>query len=786
MKTGGTMNFLKRAGAILMLVAVFASSCNKYADDFKQINTKLDALAAAVAGVSTLTADNAALKAQVTALQTAVAALPTAASVTALQTGLASVTTTIGTINTNLSNLATSFATTGATKADVTAVITSMTTQLATLKAQLVTDNGTQTATLNASIAALQTSINALQTSLGTLSGTAATQASVDALKVQLAAAQVSLATLLANSNMFSGDVVISTDVEMTFWAKKIAQLGMINGNLTINTTNISAAKLDSLNLVVKNIGAIIGSQGLIKNSVNVISTSTSTLLDLSRLVSVAGDYTVSGVKVNDSNLSSVGGNFSVNYAGPYAYPNLTSVIGKLTLTRLATSISLPNVVVSGGVFDGISNGAGVLVYPEATSIILSGGVTSLTAAVATQITLGATDYLSGLIVSAPTAAAVVDLSAATKATGAVSVTTGNGGTVLFTNLASAAGAVSVTTGDGGTVLFTNLASAAGGVTVNTGTSGTVDFSKLATADGGISLTGPASVTFPLMTSGLLTSNATTVVLTKHDGVSAPVLAAVTDLTIGGLDVAGFNLANYNSTLLTASITAKSTSTVASVTSSTNTKLTSLALVGPMVGAVVDDQQKLTALTTSGVINSLVINSCDIITGVTLANTHLVGGTGSVLIVTNNPQLTSLKSSTDYPATITVTGNALLTSLDLSSYVTKLLAASSALTTITINTNKLSGNYTNAVAITPTTPYVPTTITSADLTKLKAFVATYPATAPPALVMAVDLDLVTLAGGTTTATLSSRMGADFATSPAFAAGASTKGIQTKAEMALVQ
>ncbi len=760
MKTGGTMNFLKRAGAILMLVAVFASSCNKYADDFKQINTKLDALAAQFAGVTQLSADNAALKAQITALQTAVAALPSTASITALSTGLAGVVVKIDAITTTLNAVALVGTATKTVvdglKTDLAALKTKVDADNLAMKAQLTalgTTDAAQTAQLTALIAdnvTILASIAALQTSMDgialTGSGSDATALTIQGLQLMLNAQKVILDQLLANSNMYNGDVTITTGPELTFYAGKISQLGIINGNLVINTTALST-KLDSVNFVVKNIGAVIGTQSGVKNSVTVTSTSTATLLDLSRLVSVAGNYTVSGVDVNDANLSSVGGNFSINYDGPYAYSNLTTVTGNLTLTRVptsstkagTTSINLPSVVVSGNVYDG-TNAAGVIVYPEATTIILSGGVTSVTAAVATQITLGATGYASGLIVSAPTAAAVVDLSAAT----------------------SAAGAVSVTTGNGGTVKFTNLASAAGGVAVNTGTSGTVDFSKLVTAAGGISLTGPATIEFPLMTSGALTSDATTVTLTKHDGVSAPVLAAVTNLTIGGLNVAGFTLANYNATLLTASITAKSTSTVASVLTTANAKLTGLTLAGPLVSAVVDGQSKLTSLATSGVINSLTVNNNAIITGLTLAHTHLIGGTGSVLVVTNNAALTALVSSTDYPAVITVTGNALLTSLNLSSYVTKLLSATGANTAITINTNKLSGNYTNAVAITPTTPYVETTITSADLAKLKAFVATYPATGNPTITLAVNLDLVTLAGGTTTATLASRMNADTA------------------------
>ncbi len=801
MKTGGTMNFLRRAGVILMVVAIFASSCNKYADDFKQLNTKLDALAATVAGVTQLSADNAALKAQITALQTAVSGLPTTGSITGLGTSLTALSGKVDGIVTALANLATAGS---ATKA----IVDGLKTDLAALLKKVTDDNkamsdkltalGTtdvaqsqQLTDLIAANNALATQISTAQTSLDnltTLTGTTATQSAVDALKVQLAAAQATLNQLLANSNMYNGDVTITTDKEMTFWSKKIAQLGMINGNLTINTTAISASKLDSVNLVVKAIGAVIGSQAGVKNSVTITSTSTATKLNVSGLVSVSGNYTVSGVAINDANLSTVGGNFSVNYDGPYAYPNLTGVTGNLTLTRIATSttkagttsISLPTVVVSGSVFDG-TNAAGVLVYPEATSIALSGGVTSLTAVVATQITLGSTAYPApGLAVQASTtAAAVVDLSAAT----------------------SAAGAVSVNAFNGSTVKFTNLASAAGGVTVNTGTSGTVDFSKLATAAGGITLAGPATIEFPLLASGALTSDATTVTLTKHEMAIAPVLAKVVTLTLGNVNNA-VNLDAYNTTLVTASVSGKAQTTWAATTGSVATtssaKLTTLTLGGNLASASLAGLTKLTSLTTSGNVNSLTVDGASVLTAMTLGHNYYQpgnvanGGPGSNLVITNNPLLTALTPSVlDYPASIVITGNAKLALLDLSSYKTKLLSATGANTTITINSNALVGDYTNAVAITPTTPYAETVIKSTTLASLKAFIASYPATGVPTLTLAINIDKVTLGGVAGNATLSARMSADAAHTMTpggapFNFGAPATGITIQKEFTLVQ
>lgn len=810
MKTGGTLNFLKRAGAMFLLIAVFASSCNKYADDFKQLNTKLDALAAQVAGVTQLSTDMTAVKASLTAIQTAVAALPQTSAITGLSTSLTTLTNNLAALATKVDNINTTLTSVANAGTATKAVVDQLTKDLAALNTKVTNDDkaiadqltalttgqGTLTAGQTAikdQLTALQTANTALkdqltqvQTALAGLaqtgSGSDATALTIRGLQLMLQAQKLELDQLLANSNMYNGDVVITSGPELTFWTKKVAQLGMINGNLVVKTANL-ASNLDSVNFVTKNIAAVIGTQGTVKNSVTIVSTSTTTVLDLSHLVSVAGDYSVTGVKVNDSNLSSVGGNFLVNFDGPYAYPNLSTVSGNLTLTKVAssttapvkagtTSISLPKVAVTGSVFDGV-NLASVLNYPDATSIVLSGGVTSLTAAKATSIVLGSTDYTSGLTVQAPTAAAVVDLSAATG-----SATTG---------------AINVTTGNGGSVLLTKLTKAPAGVLINTGTSGTVDFTALASAAGGVGLTGPATVSFPALVSGSVSSDATTVTMAKHAAAAADVIALpnVTTLTMGAI-ANPFNLTAYP-TLVTASITGKTITTNpmpagalgAVTTGAANNVLATVTLGGTLESATLDGLVKLASVTTSGVINKFTLNNCAIITGVTLAHNYYVGGPGSELIVTSNPKLTSLSSGVlDYPKTITVTGNALLTSLNLSSYVTKLFAAPGAITTVTINSNKLGGNYTNAQAIQPTSPYIETTITSADLKTLKAFVASYPSTTPPTLVLAVNLDKVTLAGGTTTATLSARMTADTGHTPAFAAPGT--GITTAAEFALVQ
>jgi len=771
MKTGGTLNFLKRAGAILMLLAIFASSCNKYADDFKQLNTKLDALATQVAGVTQLSTDVAALKSQITSLASAVSALPNpTASIAALATSLTAATTKIDGITASLATLATAVGTkasaadvtkavadvTANIKAELTAQLKTVNASITAAQAAMVASNDAQTIANNKAIvdsntaqsAALTAAIGAIGTQLIALNaGTAVTdaqlQASVNALALLVTGQKAILDQLLANSNMYTGDVTITSIPEMRFFYGKISQIGIVSGNVVINTTNLTT-KLDTVNLISSKIASVIGTG---KNVT--ITTVAGTTLDLSKLVNISGAYSVSGVDVSDDNLTTVGGAVTLSYAGAYNLPNLTSVGGTLTLFNvlsattpfpsLITSINVPNATATG-----LSDGGtvGIVSYPKATSIVIGGGVTiapSLTAAIATTITLGTTS-ISGLTISA----------------------------ILCTTL--------------------NIASAttASGTSITTAAGCALDLTKVATSALGLTVTGPTTLSLPAMTSaagGLTSSTATTVSLPLHAWAVPATLSAVTSLTLG--KVANLVAAGNYPTLTTLAVTGTPSVTFATLlgsvtTTASNTVLASVTLGGNLSSAVITGCAKLTSLTTAGVINSLTIDTNAILAGVTLAHTHLVGATGSELIVTNNVKLLALNSGVlDYPKTITVTGNTLLASLTLSSYVTKLNEIAGSMTTITIGTNVLAGAYTKAVAATPTTSYVETTITSADLHTLKAFVASYKAAY---ITLSVNLDAVKIGTGTA-ATLAVQMDADSAN--VAIVGAAT-GINTLAEFALVQ
>jgi len=845
MKTGGTMNFLKRAGAILMVVAIFVSSCNKYADDFEQINTKLDALAAQVAGVTQLTTDMTALKAQVTALQTAVASLPTKAqqdaSFAALAAQLTATTVKIDAIATTLNTVA---ATGTATKA----VVDKLATDLAALTAKVTADNkalmeasaaqlvkltaidtkvtgidtkvdalaaamvaldakvvalqaavaqnGTDIAALAAQVTAQTAKIDQLSTDLAALAASTASsfaaataQAAIDAaaaaqassdilaqiaianttlagvaqtgtvaevtaatimgLQAMLNAQKAQLDIIVASTAMYNGNVNLTTDAEVDFYMTKLSVLGIVNGSVNVDKTNVSAGKLANFDKITGKITATIGGAG---GTVTVPNLRVGDAIDFSLLTSTGGAVTITGAaKATGADiklpvLSQVGGALTLNYDGPYASATISKIGGDLILVNKAvvaatsplgtTTIDMPLAVVATGfkLGDVVGPATGIVSYPLATKVLLAGDIISLTAAKATEIKLGSAKYAAGLTVSASTtAAATIDISAATDITGAASITGFGASTVNLAALKTCTGGLTVTTGATGAVTLTAFNDPAG-----------------------VTVTGPKTLELPAMAAGPITSaTAETVTLAKHDWVIVPTIGAVKTLSATNV----FAPVTLPASTITATISGKVTTVVPAVTTAAcianaaNTVLTSVTLGGTLASANLGAVPNLATVVTSGVVNSFTLNACPKVAGMTLGHKHYEGSTGSVMVVTGNAILTSLTTSVDEMATLTVTGNPLLTSCNFASYVTKTVSGNP---TITINTNKLSASYTNAIAATITTPYVEATLTSADVATLKAYIALY--TAP---VLAIDLDAVKIGAGAAT-TLSVKMLADAA------------------------
>ncbi len=219
MKTGGTMNFLKRTGAILLLVAVFASSCNKYADDFKQVNTKLDALATQVASISQVSTDLAAVKASIASLQTAIAAQPTstaqAAQFAAVAAQLTAMTTAVASLDAQIKAVVTAGS---ATKA----VVDGLKTDLAALSATVATNNVAAIKAASDAMAKLTTNsadIAALKTQLATMAAAdVLVAADVAAIKTGVAANTTAIATNAAALTVQAGQIT-ALAIQLTAFA---------------------------------------------------------------------------------------------------------------------------------------------------------------------------------------------------------------------------------------------------------------------------------------------------------------------------------------------------------------------------------------------------------------------------------------------------------------------------------------------------------------------------------------------------------------------------------------
>ena len=830
----------------LALALVF-TSCNKYANDFSALKDQITALDVKVNGVVALQSQLTATTAQVTALQTAVAALPTSASIAALSTGLATANTNIAAAQTALTALATSGTATKAVvdglKTDLTALAATVAANNTALNTKVDANNTAAVAANTAAIAAnaaLSTKITAAQASLDAITvfeSTLATQAVVNALTVKVDAAQAGINTLLAAAAVFQGAVSINSDNLVDFFAPLFASLGMVQGNVTIDATTISAGKIAKLNSILNNLVAVFA------GDLSVTSTSAK-LLTLNNLSSVTGNLTVVGGNLSSVStivfpvLTNVTGNLILNLDGAYSYTSTLTIGGNLTLTDKATAagvtgtlgVSIPNWVVTGTISDGVA--AGTPTFAAATGINMPTGTsTSITANAATSVaitgnvpatfTLNANNAAT-VTLGRATAATALTVSA-TKAASSVTVTTpGVTGNLAITGSATSTVSLPTLVTVGGTTGITAVTVTAPALVTLTGaatfTSTTpLSLPALTTATGGITAATATAVTLPVAVNPGASSFAAAKDLTIKSIASANLTAAILENITITESAAVFS--TTSAVLKTISVTGKA-ATANSVTYSgaAGTALTTATFGGTLAAVSVTGLgttgDKLTSLTTSGVINSFTLDNSDVITSVSLGHTHLVGGTGSVLVIVNNAKLASLTTSTDKMDILRVSNNALLAVADFSSYHTVI---SGPITELTVYNNKLGGAYTKPTAATLTTPAIQATITSAALATLKPVLALQVAGAFPAITtfqLGVDGDIDSATTGTqllssaatafsavTTPTNRGQLSLDAAvingiavglvndvyiTSDAVTTDVATNGINTRAEFSLVQ
>ena len=627
--------------------------------------------------------------------------------------------------------------------------------------------------------------IETVLTNLGTLSTTVADNntvltASVTGLQLALAAAQRDLTILLNASAMYNDNVNISTDSDVDFYLAKLFQMGIINGNLIVNTDAVT--KIADLNKILAAVVAVIGTNDAVQvitsgnhhhnNNAWTITTvagsghfvtiedQIGSSLTATLLTSIRGDYTVTGSDISDPKIDNVGGAVTYEYAGAYESVSLKTVGTNLVLHSDTTTanINFPNVIVGGHVGDGSHSPNGTVAFnsPHTDKIVFGletgGQIHNLTTTNATWIKIGTAEYDGALAITA-WEALTIDLSAATTAASTVTIASG----------------LSATTGSATTVNLSNLTTS-GALTVWADSTADVMLHKF-DASVMVTIRGPHTLDIPVWLgqpgSDLSAPETKTLTLEKYRwwSVTAPAtipttpeLAEIETLTLGNA-LENVNIGTYptlKKVVLTGAAFGDAThwatisgAHVPGVSTTGNAKLEWLQLGGIMNAVSVSNLPKLTAVATSGIINTMILDNADALLSVTLGHSNFegavgYGGPGSDLWITGNAKLASVTTTgLDKMHSLKIVNNALLTSLDLHSYVNPLNTVGFAASLWVFN-NKLSGTFSPALAEFGTTAYQEAKITCATLEGLRDYVAVLDNAHATYDNFQVDVDLSTL------------------------------------------
>ena len=566
----------------------------------------------------------------------------------------------------------------------------------------------------------------------------------------------------------------------------------IVNGNVLILGADLDSDALAArVNAVTNKIRTVIGAVTITTGDAN-ITFDTASFID--------GDASLSnGVSIGA--LATVSGDVDLGHYGDVSVTTLTSV-SSLTFSN-STSITALTI-------DGLASGdLGTYDFPLATSIVLgdialnppAAGGNTVTATLATTFT-SAFDGTLGNITFTTSGVAVVRLSA-TKIVGTVTLTNnGTGSEGHLEGLTSINGSLD---NPASAINLPALTTVTG--TLSVGSARTVDLPALAshtatlTASSAYSFSANALVTgAPISTHSTATVSVKSVADTAHFTASPTITGLTAVAQAATIDLGGM------AGLVTADITGASTAATAYsvLVSATNTALTTLDVDGVVNTLTVTAAPKLTTLTTAGKITDFTVADTTTMTTINFGHTFISGDTAATVTVSGVTKLTSLDmSSLTKVKTINVQRNAALATIVAPS--STVLAEPIAAISVTVSGNALTGNYDKAVAGTETTSYTMASIESNDLTTLKAFIAAYAAqdgrTASSVsetsgianITHDIQVDVVTIDGGTTTSTLSVALNTDAAaaTGPDAAANSvddttdSSGGITTANEFAIV-
>ena len=646
-----------------------------------------------------------------------------------------------------------------ALKTDLTSIkglsasITAISSEIKALEGKMVTDSD---------ITGILTQIAAVKTAVAALPA----PADVSGISTEVADLNSEIATILeqltkiqaASGGTYAGNLTITNAVQLTA-AEDIVDSSAdgpkmtITGNVYIDADNTGTKEAAN----ILRIQAILDKLKVVSGNVSLVGIDTA--MTASELLYVTGGLEVEGSSsMGLPKLNTVDGAVELNLYGDLSYPLLGTATGGVTLSGAVASIT--TVDLSGLTAGVVTTGTGSLTLTKATSVKVGSFPASVTLAEALTVEAhGTANLTAGTTVDAPKATALTILSEGYVA-GALRITADAAAITLGVKTSAATAAI-----NGASVVADALTTISGAATISATTLSAValktvsdlTLTSIATAalpaleTLSVSFTGAAVTAF---TAPKLAVGSTSNTIDVKTGATVSVksishLDSMTDsntiagltLTAQGTDLVFDNMVklvtlNYTSSVIGGTLTASTTMvSLTTLTLGSTSKLTTLTV----------SATNLTALSTAGVIlNTVVSNNAKLAT-LSFGHTHLDGQLGTTVAITNNDKLVALDmSSLGKVKTVSLTGNASLTTIAAPSTSVKVTAGIGV--SLTVTGNDVTGTYSGTVAQTETTDEVPWVATSAVITALKAFIDGYSTTS--SVTYSLDIDR-TLNGNST-------------------------------------
>jgi len=639
----------------------------------------------------------------------------------------------IAAINTTLAGLAT-------VSADITALKTTV--------------SGLQTSStaLQTSLAAAATDIDAIEASVAGV----ASAADLPAVSTALTAVQADVKEILAANSVINQDVTINSVATLEYAESLIstktdAPTVIVNGNVVVTTgaAVFTAAELTRVNLVTAKMATVLKDL-----TVSNTASPATTTVDFGALTFVDQSVSFTGA-TSTPKLKTITSSLTIDAEGAVDYSGLTNIGGGVALDGTGvTSLNLSGVTIGGAISTTGSATNGTLFLPSATSVdVGTAGVLILSATVATDIDLGEAAAVASLSVTAPLAA-TVDI-AATSVTGALTIATGTP-TLVYANSITAAGATTVNA----VAQFhaTSLVDTTGASTIAAEIVNLPAWAGTTTATMAMAGAHTAGLSLPAATlatgNPLVAANAKIITVLSTDAVALDAVAAE-NLTITGLaDTTDFITDAGFAALKTLSVTGVADAAPTDTTQENSVGATSAAaaLTDLTVGGTVHDVYGVAApllknVTLTGAIGDITAATLPKLESLAIGTTHIEGASASVVSVTGNAILTSVKpTSMSEVKTITISANPKLAEIDFTALTA--IPDGTVTVAVTLATNALSATYVPYVAASETSAAVETIIKSNDLYSFKSYIEAnatkYAASALNTPTLALDIAAVTV------------------------------------------